>query len=50
VVAECPATGKEPLITAEHALHIVEILKAARASGENGRRVELQSSFKWPLI
>ena len=50
VVAECLATGKEPLITAEHALHIVEIMEAARASGEHGRRVELQSSFKWPLV
>ena len=41
VVAECLATGKEPLITPEHALHIVEIMEAARASGEHGRRVEL---------
>jgi predicted dehydrogenase len=50
VVAECLATGKEPPITAEHALHIVEIIEAARASGESGGRVELQSSFKWPLV
>jgi predicted dehydrogenase len=49
-VAECLSTGKEPLITAEHALHVVEILEAARASGESGRRIELRSTFKWPLI
>jgi predicted dehydrogenase len=50
MIAECLATGKEPLITAEHALHIVEILEAARASGETGKRVALQSTFKWPLF
>jgi predicted dehydrogenase len=49
LVAECLATGKETLITPEHALHVVEIIEAARASGESGRRVELQSTFKWPL-
>jgi predicted dehydrogenase len=50
MIAECLATGKEPLITAEHALHVVEILEAARSSGETGSRVELRSTFKWPLI
>jgi predicted dehydrogenase len=49
-IAECLATGKEPLITTEHALHIVEILEAARASGETGKRIALQSTFKWPLF
>lgn len=50
LIAECLATGKEPLITAEHALHIVEVIEAARTSGATGRRVELQSTFKYPLI
>jgi predicted dehydrogenase len=50
MIAECLSTGKEPLITAEHALHVVEILEAARTSGETGSRVELRSTFKWPLI
>jgi predicted dehydrogenase len=50
LVAECLATGKEPHIKAEHALHIVEILEAARESSAFGRRVELRSTFKWPLI
>jgi len=50
VVAECLAIGKEPLITVEHALHIVEIIEAARTSGATGRRVELKSEFKYPLI
>jgi predicted dehydrogenase len=50
VVAECLATGKEPLITANHALHVLEIIEAARASGQNGQRIQLKSSFAWPLI
>ena len=50
VVAECLATGREPLITARHALHVLEIIEAARASQETGRRVALKSSFSWPLF
>jgi predicted dehydrogenase len=50
LVAECLATGKEPLFTAEHALHVVEIICAARQSQETGRRIELSSFFKWPLV
>jgi len=50
VIAECLATGKEPLINAEHALHVLEIIEAARKSGSDGKRVKLQSTFKWPVI
>ena len=50
LVAECLATGKETLFTAEHALHIVEIICAARESQETGRRIELKSTFKWPVV
>ncbi len=50
VVAESLVTGKEPLITAEHALHVLEIIEAARDSGQNGKRIALQSSFKWPVV
>ncbi len=50
VVAECLATGREPLITATHALHVLEIIEAARSSQETGRRVSLKSSFPWPLF
>jgi hypothetical protein len=34
----------------EHALHVLEIITAARASHKTGRRVELTSSFNWPII
>lgn len=49
-VAECLATGKEPLFTPEHALHVVEIMTAARESQRTGRRIELASTFKWPVV
>ena len=50
LVAECLVKGKEPLFTAEHALHVVEIICAARASQETGKRLDLKSTFKWPVI
>lgn len=50
VVAECLATGKEPLFTPEHALHVVEIICAARESSTTGRRIDLRSTFKWPIV
>ncbi len=49
VVAECLATGKEPRFTPEHALHVVEIMTAARESQKKGIRVGLTSTFKWPI-
>ncbi len=50
LAAECLATGKETLFTQEHALHVVEIICAARESQETGKRVSLQSTFKWPVV
>ena len=49
-VAECLATGKEPLFTPEHALHVVEIITAARESQETKRHLPLTSTFKWPVV
>jgi predicted dehydrogenase len=50
LAAECLATGKELLITPEHALHVLEIIQASRESQETGRRVPLRSTFKWPVV
>jgi len=50
VIAEALATGKEPLITPEHALHVLEIIEAARKSGYTGERIRLKSTFKWPVV
>lgn len=49
LVAECLATGKEPLFTPEHALHVLEIMQAALKSQRSGQRVALTSSFPWAL-
>jgi predicted dehydrogenase len=48
-MAECLATGKKPRITPEHALHVLEVMQAARLSQEEGRRVRLTSTFRWPV-
>jgi predicted dehydrogenase len=50
LAAECLATGKELLVTPEQALHVLEIITAARASNATGRRIELTSTFKWPVV
>ena len=48
--AGCLATGKEPLFTPEHALHVVEIITAARASQAAGKHVKWSSVFNWPEL
>lgn len=50
VIAEAMVLGKEPLIAAEHALHVLEIIEAARESGKTGNRVQLVSTFKYPVV
>ena len=50
VIAESMITGKEPLIAAEHALHVLEVIEAARESGNTGKKITLQSTFKWPVV
>jgi predicted dehydrogenase len=51
LAAECLATGRETLLaTPEHALHVLEIICAARESSATGRRIALTSTFKWPVV
>jgi len=50
VIAASLATGTEPLIAAEHALHVLEIIEAARESQASGRRIPLTSTFKFPVV
>jgi predicted dehydrogenase len=50
LAAECLVTGKELLVTPEHALHVLEIITAARESSATGKRIALTSVFKWPLV
>ena len=50
LAAECLVTGRELLVTPEQALHVLEIITAARESSATGRRIALASTFKWPLL
>ena len=50
VIAESMITGKEPLIAVEHALHVLEVIEATRLSGSTGKKIKLQSTFKWPVV
>lgn len=50
VISESLVKDTEPLINAEHALHVLEIMEAARESGKSGKRVDLVSKFPWPVV
>lgn len=49
-VAECLATGKQPEVSAEHALHVIEIMNAARESQRTGQRMAIKSRFTLPAV
>ena len=50
MISESLVTGEEPRIQAKHALHALEIIEAARESGSSGKKIKLQSTFKWPIV
>lgn len=50
VISEALVKNIEPRIAAEHALHVLEIIEAARTSSALGRKIFLQSKFKWPMV
>jgi predicted dehydrogenase len=50
IVAQCLATSQEPRFTAEHALHVCEVIVAARQSQAAGQRVAIRSTFPWPVV
>jgi predicted dehydrogenase len=50
LAAEVLATGRPWEVTPEHALHVLEIITAAREASGTGRRVDLQSRFRWPVV
>ncbi|HUQ64940.1 MAG TPA: Gfo/Idh/MocA family oxidoreductase [Flavitalea sp.] len=49
-ISEALVKGTEPLINAEHALHVLEVIEATRASQKTGKRINLVSKFKWPVV
>jgi predicted dehydrogenase len=50
VTGESIITGVEPKINVEHALHVLEIIEAARKSSATGMKIKLKSKFKWPMM
>jgi predicted dehydrogenase len=50
VISESLAEGFEPLINVEHSLHVLEIIEAARESQVQGKRIQLESKFPYPVI
>ncbi|HLI87807.1 MAG TPA: Gfo/Idh/MocA family oxidoreductase [Ktedonobacteraceae bacterium] len=49
-IAECLANGEQPILSGEHALHVLEVMLAALESAKSGRREPVESDFPWPLI
>ncbi len=50
VVGESLMKNAEPRIHVEHALHVLEIIEAARKSSASGKKVKLKSRFPWPMV
>ncbi len=49
-IGEALLSGIEPRINAEHALHVLEIIEAARKSSKTGKRIQLKSKFPYPMV
>ncbi len=49
-IGEALVKNIEPRIAAEHALHVLEIIEAARTSSATGKKIMLQSTFRWPMV
>ncbi len=50
VTGESIITGVEPKINVEHALHVLEIIEAARKSSATGMKIKLKSKFPYPVV
>jgi predicted dehydrogenase len=50
VVGESIINATEPRINVEHALHVLEIIEAARKSSATGMKIKLKSKFPWPMV
>jgi predicted dehydrogenase len=50
VTGESLIKKTEPKINVEHALHVLEIIEAARKSSATGMKIKLKSKFPWPIV
>lgn len=44
---ECVVRDRAPLLSAEHAIHVLDVLAAAESASHSGRTVEVTSDFGW---
>jgi predicted dehydrogenase len=49
-IAECLATGKSTIMSMDHAFHVLEIMEGCHVSQRTGKRVQIHSTFKWPIF
>jgi predicted dehydrogenase len=49
-LVDCIRTGERPLVTPQHAMHVVEIILKAQQSGREGRALPIESSFEAPVF
>lgn len=49
-LARCLATSEKPLMTIEHAFHVLEVMLAAQQSAEVGQCVQVYSQFPTPWL
>ncbi len=47
-LVECIHTGARPIVTPEHAYHVLEIMLKAQAAGRDGHAREIESTFTLP--
>ena len=49
-LVECLRQGTKPLVTPEHALHVLEVMLKAQVSGRDGRAQAVESTFEPPVF
>jgi predicted dehydrogenase len=49
-LVQCIEMGAKPLVTPEHALHVLEIMLKAQQSGREGRALALETTFAPPVF
>lgn len=49
-VGESIINQTEPKINVEHALHVLEVMEAARKSSATGTKIKMLSTFKYPIL
>lgn len=49
-VAACLVSGQQPLVSGEHAVHVLEVMLAVERAAATGCQVPIETSFTWPLL